>query len=399
MAKTIFFHIGTVKTGSTYLQRTMWEDRALLESLGVTYLGVTPPALHLPRWANADFLDDPALHDTARRLIEEAPADRILISEEGWFARPELIAHPLFDGFDKRVIVYIRRPAELVAAWAAENAEPYNAIVERHGSGRGPVAFERGIEDFAREYADAMRKCFRQFDALGPEMVTVRPFEREALRGGDLLTDFLSVLGIDAATFRARASADPDRVINPTRSRKFCDVSTLLWERYRGRDEQADYGLALVERVVERCDSGDPRPPVETLTDAEILRLTEELAFVETEIASRGLVPGSLFLSRFPAVYGREREPYRPVSVREAELLDDLYRLERTLARERDRVSALTAERDRLAEANGERERLAAALAQATADLARVRAERDRAIRYPWKYFGQAWRVRRRPAG
>jgi hypothetical protein len=132
LRKTICFHIGTVKTGSTYLQKTLWENKAALQEAGLCYLEVTPPRFHLPRYANADFLDDPSLHSTARKLIEEADCARILISEEGLFGRPQTMMLPVFDGFQKEVIIYVRRPAELIASWAAEHASPYNALFQSH---------------------------------------------------------------------------------------------------------------------------------------------------------------------------------------------------------------------------------------------------------------------------
>jgi hypothetical protein len=48
MRKTICFHVGTVKTGSTYLQKTLWENKEPLEEIGVRYLKATPPKLSLP---------------------------------------------------------------------------------------------------------------------------------------------------------------------------------------------------------------------------------------------------------------------------------------------------------------------------------------------------------------
>jgi hypothetical protein len=39
MARRVFFHVGTLKTGTTYLQRLMWENRAALRSAGVLIPG------------------------------------------------------------------------------------------------------------------------------------------------------------------------------------------------------------------------------------------------------------------------------------------------------------------------------------------------------------------------
>ena len=39
MARRVFFHVGTLKTGTTYLQRVMWENRDRLEAAGTLFAG------------------------------------------------------------------------------------------------------------------------------------------------------------------------------------------------------------------------------------------------------------------------------------------------------------------------------------------------------------------------
>ena len=58
MLKTIYFHIGTVKTGSTLIQKMLWENRSILKKFDVNYFDLIPPKLDYPRYANAEFLLD-----------------------------------------------------------------------------------------------------------------------------------------------------------------------------------------------------------------------------------------------------------------------------------------------------------------------------------------------------
>jgi hypothetical protein len=51
---TVYFHIGSIKTGSTAIQKFCFENRAALLAAGIDYTQFQPPQLHLPRWANAD---------------------------------------------------------------------------------------------------------------------------------------------------------------------------------------------------------------------------------------------------------------------------------------------------------------------------------------------------------
>ncbi len=39
MARRVFFHVGTLKTGTTYLQRVMWENRDRLREAGTLFAG------------------------------------------------------------------------------------------------------------------------------------------------------------------------------------------------------------------------------------------------------------------------------------------------------------------------------------------------------------------------
>lgn len=319
--KTIYFHIGTVKTGSSYLQKTMWENRGALEEEGATYLTVMPPALHLPRYANADFLDDPTLHDAARRLIEDAPCDRIIISEEGLFGRPQLMLSPLFDGFRKEVLVYVRRPAELVASWAAEIIAPYNAVSSGFPWQSGLMEFDLALVMASNAYAACMGRCFSVFSRGDFAGINVRPFEKAQLVRGDLLDDFLAHVGVDSVSFRRRAETDLLNSVNQTRSRKFYDVSYLTWKYLQDQGRSEAFSLDLVERVLADCQSGDDRPPIETIDDEVIDAISLELGFVEDDLALHGLAPEPFFRERLPPIYGTPRVPLQPVLIEEVERL------------------------------------------------------------------------------
>ena len=324
MGKTVYFHIGTVKTGSTFLQKVMWENRSALQNDGLDYVQVTPPKLHLPRYANADFLDDPSLHQTARELFESSPCDRVVISEEGLFGRPQLMLAPMFDGFRKEVVVYVRQPAELVASSAAEMTMPYNAFTASLPWQAGLLPYEMAIQMLSNVYAACMGRCYSVFAQGGFESITVRPFETAQLARGDLLEDFLSVIGICATAFRESAKSHLSDHVNSTRSRKFYDVSFLTWKYLQDRGRVEEFSHDLVEEVFAACQSGDERSPIETLDDATIEAISLELAFVEEDLVYRGLAREPFFQNRFPKIYGTSRHSVKPVSVEEVGKLVEL---------------------------------------------------------------------------
>ena len=56
MARTVFFHVGLPKTGTTYLQTMMWHNRAELARQGVLLPGESSRQ-HL--WASGVVREDP----------------------------------------------------------------------------------------------------------------------------------------------------------------------------------------------------------------------------------------------------------------------------------------------------------------------------------------------------
>jgi hypothetical protein len=373
--KSIIFHVGTVKTGSTAIQHHLWKNRDQLRSLGIDYLQVTPPRLDLPRYANADFLFDPdTKFDEVHRLIDESPSDRIVISEEGLWGNPRSILHPVFEGHEKTIVIYLRNSADLIASWAAENAEPYNVMIDPPADFppdflSGPLPIDIGIEQCRYFYGKIFEGFFVFLDgflATGGHLV-VRPFEKHQLYGHDVVSDFLNLLGARHKDQSGGGPEDDPIIVNPSRSRKFCDVSTLVWKTVQSRGEQAFYNLSLVEAVYTACRSGDDRPVVATLPDELIASIYEEFRFVESALSLRSANTGKdILVRKIPSVFGHSRPSLVPVDERELNLLvkHELLTLQARAAEAT--IAALQSEKD-----------------EVRAALEAVLAERDQARLYP----------------
>jgi hypothetical protein len=90
VARTVFFHIGLPKTGTTYLQTILWNNRDRLREQGVLLPGRSPRE-HL--WASAVVREDPRI---SRRDPQAAGAwQRIVAAVNDW---PEtaLVSHEFF---------------------------------------------------------------------------------------------------------------------------------------------------------------------------------------------------------------------------------------------------------------------------------------------------------------
>lgn len=125
MARRVFFHIGLPKTGTTYLQTVLWNNRAELERQGVLLPGDLRRQ-HL--WASGVVREDPKLD---RRGPEAKHAWELLVAEINAWADTAIVSHEFFaaasaeqatravsvlEGAEVHVVVTARDTLSLVTA-------------------------------------------------------------------------------------------------------------------------------------------------------------------------------------------------------------------------------------------------------------------------------------------
>lgn len=405
----IYIHIGTIKTGSTYIQKAFYENAAVFEKFGVSYPYVFPPALNLPRYTNAEFTIDRSRDEIAREMLAGSKSPSVLISEEGLFNSIQRLKHPAFEGLQKKIILYVRRPSELICSWAAEASEPYTAWVQGFHSETGPTPISKGIDLWSYEYETVIRNFIDIAGEMDPDDIIVRPFERSSFKNGDLLTDFLDCMGIDAEKLRADSEFRDPGMTNVSRDRKFYDISAASWELMGRPNQLGEYNWALVNALASACQSGDDRSVIDTLDDALIEKISDRFFFFEEFLSQKFLHGKPVFADRYPSIYGKEREPYRAIDLREVELQTELILQQNRFAildnKAGDALHIAPEERDKAKDAlcivTEERDKARDALRIATEERDKARdalrivtQERDRAIRFPWRYLGASLTMR-----
>ena len=170
-------HIGTMKTGTTSIQRTLDRSGPWLAARGWSYLG----------WPirNADVLE--------RRLKKVAPGQNIILSDEGFWhfaGDPRCDTNRIADllrPYDVTVLVYFRRPDSFLESWFAQGL--------KHEKGAATVpgflasAFVRGG---TRYWARLQHFA----DRFGREAIRVAAYERAQMFHGDAVMDFLLRAGL-----------------------------------------------------------------------------------------------------------------------------------------------------------------------------------------------------------
>lgn len=202
----IYLHIGWHKTGSTAVQKFLFQNRqALRERLGIHYpsAGLDKVAHNFPAWAlqprrtrmlkEMGFKRNP--EGLIREMIEEAArlqAKAVLISSEEFSPIERYSLEKLARGFEGHrviVIAYVRRQDEhiestynqMVKYWRSRYAKPLAPYVAAH---------------MKAEKLNYHYHFGRWAEVFGKDSLRIRIYDRRQFPGRDARRDFCRVIGL-----------------------------------------------------------------------------------------------------------------------------------------------------------------------------------------------------------
>lgn len=183
--KTIYFHIGTHKTGSTAIQKFLLDNEELLNKNKFLYsVGVKNGINHMDLSHNIKLWEN----------IDLDPDYNYIFSSEDFyfsFFRPGdevvLLEHLVkqaekFKNHNIKVVVYLRRQDLF-------SQSLNNEIIKRHGFTK-----EYSYDVVPLNYYGAL-KSLAHF--LGASNIFIRPYENSQFSGGSIYADFFKVLGLE----------------------------------------------------------------------------------------------------------------------------------------------------------------------------------------------------------
>jgi hypothetical protein len=316
MRKKLFLHIGQTKTGSTSLQRFLHGNRAALAERGVFYppcVGglAEPGARHHHRHlftalqdAGPTLVGAEAAWAALAQAVHVHPAPTAVISSELFWhlfvGRAPLrlkalkwMAEQLAE-FDVRVVCYLRAQEEWVEAM-------YNQLVK---SGQAQAATQ-GFDHFLQRpqtvsLMDYERVLQPWAEAFGPQALVVRVFERTNLVAGDVVDDFLSLLGQDDLDGLARYPDAQQRISWPV-----CDV-LMVFNRHAGLQAQRE---AFVRLLSDTLEAGPPS----RLMDADAVRALQALHATGNARVARAYCDRAVLFDPPPS--GGHRPVYRGMTM------------------------------------------------------------------------------------
>lgn len=206
--KTLYVHIGTMKTGTTAIQGFCWNNQEVLQKKGYCYPDFHDLADTVTRKRNGRFLVEECKTKEEEKTMYRAGMDRIvglfkeydnvILSNEGiWGATyerrsslwEELKAEGEKNGFQVKIIVYLRRQDEYISS-------VWNQMVKM-GTKEGVRSWTEYLNNIPKgRQLDYAHKLDTIRAVLGKENIIVRCYERNQFYKGNIYEDFLNVIGL-----------------------------------------------------------------------------------------------------------------------------------------------------------------------------------------------------------
>ncbi|WP_298637105.1 hypothetical protein [uncultured Umboniibacter sp.] len=212
MRQKLFLHIGLHKTGSTSLQKAFFDNRCELADLGVGYLAKKPNGDLGPSHNYLSYHDEPERGarlfqpESLKAHLSELRQPRLVLSTENfsWIfesSEVEKLQQVLSD-YDVSVVMYLRRQDQQAVShfqeaskWEVGRLKPAKKFYSL-SENRALPPIKPGKTS---KYLDYFHRWKLWADAFGVENVRVKIFDRNQLVGGDVVTDFCSLIDLDWA--------------------------------------------------------------------------------------------------------------------------------------------------------------------------------------------------------
>jgi hypothetical protein len=201
-------HIGAPKTGSTAIQRFLFDNREGLLARGVHYPDVSLRGFghhdlafllrgRYADWATPQNRSLAELRDDLRDAVQSTPTMTTILSSENFYIYPKPAAlHQLLKDVgllpDDKIVVtcYVRRQDEAHVSW-------YNQTVKAQGNARSfaaTVVHEHALWDYAQQLQPWQAE-------FGADAILVRDYSSLSQPGGDVCADILDILGLPSDAF------------------------------------------------------------------------------------------------------------------------------------------------------------------------------------------------------
>ena len=336
--KTIYIHIGNLKTGSTSIQTFLAQNADLLLENDIFFpftgrcYSETGEVLnnrgHMvekkddeypPHYCtNGSILNHKILLKQALDRFIKSKKSKMLLSEECLVLVPNQLRNndsslnslffnreeiwDLLSEYDIKIIVYFRRSVDyLCSIW--------QQLL------RFPGKMDSSLENFLKKDNDYLKNIKDFYDLakkVGKENVIVRPFEKRAWVNNNLMEDFLSTLNIKK-TGKFRTHKNQNIGWSRNRIEKLLYVYKHLGMFGPGsatKDYRPHPVYIKAQHLIPHDKKQEPKI-IETISDELIKEVVDRHYPDECKIAKDFLNKEELFQSKYPKIYKQKKPNYK----------------------------------------------------------------------------------------
>lgn len=291
MAKCIYLHIGTGKTGTTALQKFVFQNRTKLTQSGLKYAasGLNGTAHHILGhlwkfgWMQQEQIDKlnagdlwgdvkDEFHDSDQSLL--ISTESLATTFQNVPQSMEDISHALQD-IPVKIVIYLRRQDLHMESL-------YNQNVKR---GQGQKKFH--IADMHRKRYFYYTYLTSIADHFGKENIIVRPYEKQQFAGGTIYKDFLDAIGFSWSDKFELPARDPNPRVGE-KALEFLRLSNAIerpWEQKFAFNNSVIRALEGSDNISDTKDANIFIPPEERRE--YLSQFDEENAAVAREFLNR----------------------------------------------------------------------------------------------------------------
>ncbi|QFG36197.1 hypothetical protein BDE18_4194 [Paracoccus pantotrophus] len=294
--QTLYLHIGTHKTATTWLQHFLGRNIDLLNDYGFYYptTGRVTQAQHrlgqaiFQRSAPAAPLDNVPIWKKLKRELSLTKHENIVMSSEEfeWVMHPKLIREYLPE-LRIHTIIYLRRQDDYLESLYGQQIRDFHPRLTK--------TIDRYIADTNLGFLD-YRRLIERWESASDDL-TIRIFDKKFLKNGDIGADFLSVLGIDSsAGFEAPTAAVIDHKASLSlEALEFVRHCNFLKLNAVSHDRLVDQVIKL-DKIINASDGKDSRRllPFDQRKDL-IEKYEKGNRYIAQRYPSTGILP-TLFL-------------------------------------------------------------------------------------------------------
>ena len=313
--KTVFFHCGFPKTGTTTLQYFLKDNRELLKKYGVLYPNIDYLNKIVPYGTigiNGLFLSKGALMqagicENQEEIIEyniakilKSSCNKIIISGETIICDIEETKNLLRfkKDFEVKIIVYPRKSIEYISSLYQTSIRIGNHL--------------RVIDDYLEN--DGLYTLYDNLFYLGEEFgdenIIVHPYEREKLKNNNIIDDFMSIILDEFDEINSAENFIFQDNLNKSMNRyeaEFINVINKL--SFKSTDKtNLPWRFQIIEDLVD-MDSAEPRI-VNTLSKSQVVKICEKYDDVEKNTAKRFLDQENLFSEKYTDLKDEDYEEF-----------------------------------------------------------------------------------------